>query len=130
MNHEKKIVCTSNSSEKTSFLTNFQLQPAEPLWKRVPIRDCAGNPYADFMMLISGLKKISPLKMQEVIHKLESVFNLYKSEIIFVDLNFKINILWVTLQPHIGLSSEIAACIHHAVPQAKLISQHAVSSSS
>ena len=128
MNNEKKIICASSSAEKTSFLTSFQLQPAEPLWKRVPIRDRAGNPYADFMMLISGLKTFSPLKRKEVIHKLESVFNLYKSEIIFVDLNFKINVLWVTLQPHIGLSSEIAACIHHVVPQAKLISQHAVSS--
>ncbi len=43
------------------------------------------------------------------------------------DLNLKINVLWVTVQPRLGLSTEIASLIHHAVPEAKLVSQHSAS---
>lgn len=124
---EKEKLIIHNSSEKTSTLTKSNLQSAEPLWKRVPTRDHAGKPYNDFMMLIPGLKNFEPLRLRETIHKMEDVLKLYEKDIILADLNLKINILWVTIQPHIGLSSEIAAYIHHVVPQAKLVSQHAVS---
>lgn len=80
------------------------------------------------MMLISGLNKLDPIDVASVINKLEGIFKIYEKKIVFVDLNFKINILWVTLLPQIGLSTEIAAFIHHVVPQAKLVTQHAISS--
>ena len=128
MIREQKISCQSGLSERRSILITQKFHPPEPLWKRAPVRDAQGNPYADFMMLISGLKNLRALYIEEIIRKLESIFAMYEEDIIFVDLNFKLNILWVTVQPRIGLTSEIAAIIHHLVPQAKLISQHAVSS--
>ena len=128
MKEEQLIIRRSNLNEKKSTLTKSGLQSAEPLWKRVPTRDDTGKPYNDFMMLIPGLKNFEPFHLRETINKMEAVLKLYEKDIVLADLNLKINILWVTLQPHIGLSSEIAAFIHHAVPQAKLVSQHAVSS--
>jgi len=127
MKDEQLIIHEPSSNAQSFRLTKSNLQLSEPLWKRVPTRDHTGKPYTDFMMLIPGLKNFEPFHLRETIHKLEAVLKLYEKDIILVDLNLKINILWVTLQPHIGLSSEIAALIHHIVPQAKLVSQHAVS---
>lgn len=127
MKDEQLIIRKSSFGEQHSVLTKSNFQSAEPLWKRVPTRDHTGKPYNDFMMLIPGLKNFEPLHLRETINKMEEVLKLYEKDIIIADLNLKINILWVTIQPHIGLSSEIAAFIHHVVPQAKLVSQHAVS---
>lgn len=125
---EQKTIRNLVFRKQNSIIKSHNFVPSEPLWKRAPTRDNLGKPYADFMMLISGLNNVESVDAEEVIHKLEGVFHQYEKDIIFVDLNFKINILWVTLNPRTGLSSEIAAFIHHVVPQAKLISQHAVSS--
>lgn len=100
---------------------------SEPLWKRVPTRDHSGKPYTDFMMLIPGLRKSGSSRLREIINKIEAVLNRYEEDIILADLNLKINVLWITLKPHIGLSTEIAALIHHVIPEAKLVSQHSVS---
>lgn len=121
-----ELLIDSAFKQKNSLLSHPKFQPSEPLWQRVPTHDDAGNPYADFVMLIPGLKKFEAVFLEEIINKLNSVFKLYEKDIILVDLNLKINTLWVTLRPRIGLSSEIAALIHHLVPQAKLISQHAI----
>ena len=104
-----------------------KITSSEPLWKRAPTRDFTGKPYADFMMLIPGLRKFESSRLREIINKIEAVLMRYEEDIILADLNLKINVLWVTLQPHIGLSTEIAALIHHVVPEAKLVSQHTVS---
>ena len=106
---------------------NSRIQYSEPLWKRAPTRDLSGKPYTDFMMLIPGLKNFEPYRLQEIIDKMEAVLKNYEKDIILADLNLKINVLWVTLQPHIGLSTEIAALIHHVIPEAKLVSQYTAS---
>jgi len=103
---------------------NAKVQYSEPLWKRVPTRDLKGKPYNDFMMLIPGLKHFESSRLQDIVDKVEAVLKRYEQHIILADLNLKINVLWVTLQPRIGLSTEIAALIHHVVPEAKLVSQH------
>ncbi len=127
MANEQLKIRNLNFNTKSDSLTKSNLQTAEPLWKRVPTRDHTGKPYNDFMMLIPDLKNFEQFHLRETINKIEAVLKLYEKDIILADLNLKINVLWVTLQPHTGLSSEIAALIHHVVPQAKLVSQHAVS---
>ena len=122
MGNEQKdniLICGSNSIPQ-----NAKIQSSEPLWKRAPTRDLAGKPYTDFMMLIPGLRKFEPSHLREIINKIEAVLRRYEEDIVLADLNLKINVLWVTLKPHIGLSTEIAALIHHVVPEAKLVSQH------
>lgn len=120
------ILAENNFSAQRSLQSGSKFLSAEPLWKRVPTRDAKGKPYTDFMMLIPGLKEADSAYLSVTINKLDNILKSYEKDIVLVDLNLKINILWITLQPHFGLTSEIAALIHHVVPQAKLISQHAV----
>lgn len=105
----------------------LQLQPHVPLWQRAPTRDNEGKPYADFMMLIPGLRNFNPVYQNKVIATLEQVLSGYAELIVMADLNLKINVLWVTTEARAGLTAEIAACIHHLVPEAKLVSQHQLS---
>ena len=61
------------------------LEPAEPLYKRVPTRDETGQFLSDFMMIIPGLKK-QPLQVrQNVIAKIDHVLQLYKKIVVFAN---------------------------------------------
>lgn len=103
---------------------NHEILSSEPLWKRVPTRDVTGKPYSDFMMLIPGLRNFEPPHLHDIISKMELVLKNYEKDIVLADLNLKLNVLWVTVQPHIGLTAEIAALLHHVIPEAKLVAQH------
>ena len=123
---ENFVVRGSGTSLQKSSSNSLQdqypnIHQSEPLWKRAPTRDADGKPYNDFMMIIPGLKDFEPARLRKVIEKLEAVFKYYEKDIVLADLNLKINVLWVTIQSRIGLSIEIAALIHHAVPEAKLV---------
>ena len=114
----------SNTILQDSSFNYPEIQHAKPLWKRAPTRDPEGKPYNDFMMIIPGLRNFESSRLRNIINKTEAVLKLFEKDIIVADLNLKINVLWVTIQPRLGLSTEIAALIHHAVPEAKLVSQH------
>ncbi|MDH5445390.1 MAG: hypothetical protein OEY52_07520 [Gammaproteobacteria bacterium] len=98
--------------------------PAEPLWKRVPTRDDDGKLLGDFMMLIPHLNTFSSEKVQDIINRLNKLFCLYQDYIAFADLNFSINVLWISHRQHSGIAIELAAAIHAVVPEAKLVAQH------
>jgi len=126
---ENLIISTPDNLEKGSASQypksqSHEILSSEPLWKRVPTRDKSGRPYSDFMMLIPGLRNFAPAYLREVIHKLESVLKKYEQDIVLADLNLKLNVLWVTVQPHNGITTEIAALIHHVIPEARLVAQH------
>lgn len=98
-------------------------QPAEPLWKRVPLRTEAGELVSDFMMILSGIKKMGSQQRQRIFDQLYQVLKIYDADILLAEVNTQMNTLWVSHHPRPGLGSEIAAMIHHHVPEAKLISQ-------
>lgn len=114
----------SNTILQDSNLNYPEIQHAEPLWKRAPTRNAEGRPYSDFMMIVPGLRNFESSRLRNIINKMEAVLMLFEKDIVVADLNLKINVLWVTIQPHIGLSTEMAALLHHAVPEAKLVSQN------
>ncbi|MCK4864890.1 MAG: hypothetical protein KAT06_05640 [Gammaproteobacteria bacterium] len=130
-NKEKSnsLACASNSLSLHAHFQFPDIQQSEPLWKRAPARDNSGKPYSDFMMFIPGLKNFDAARLNDIVNKMGAVLKHFENDIIMADLNLKINVLWVTIQPHIGLSSEIASLIHQAVPEAKLVSQHSVTES-
>ncbi|WP_455217491.1 hypothetical protein [Kaarinaea lacus] len=99
------------------------LQPAEPLWQRVPTRDAEGKPYSDFMMIIPRLGKKSEAVIKATLHNLESVLACYQNDIVFADLNLKLNVLWVTVRPVPGICLELPTAIKMKVPEALLVSQ-------
>ena len=104
----------------------LNFQQSAPLWKRVPTRDSNGQFYHDFMMLIPGLRDFESDRIQATVSKMEQALQRYEKEIVLADLNLKLNILWVTIKPRPGLSTEIAALLHHLIPEAKLVAQHRV----
>jgi len=101
--------------------TSCELSPAEPLWKRVPTHNDHGQMLSDFMMIIPSLKQQPTHIIKEVINKIEKVLRLYEKQVVFADLNLKLNVLWVSVQPIAGMCLEVAAAIHHFVPEAKLV---------
>lgn len=118
---ENDILAAADSSPPQQSLN---LHPAEPLWKRAPTRDASGQVYNDFMMLIPGLRHFESARLQSIIDNIEQALKNYEKEVVLADLNMKLNVLWVTIMPHPGLSTEISALIHHLVPEAKLVAQH------
>lgn len=97
------------------------LTPAEPLWRRVPVRDANGNSLADFMLFIPGLRRASVPEQQRIIDRIGGVLARYASEVVFADLNVAINVLWITVRPRTGVSLEISGAILEQVPHARLV---------
>jgi hypothetical protein len=103
--------------------TEYTLSPAEPLWKRAPTCDSNGQLLSDFMMLIPRLSQQPDSIKKQKIAALETVFHHYGKAIVFVDLNLKLNVLWVTVRPIPGICLELPAAIKHYVPEALLVNQ-------
>ena len=59
MSYEKASLVVHNPPQlsQNEQSSNLQIQTPEPLWQRAPTRNAEGKPYADFMMLIPGLRK-------------------------------------------------------------------------
>ena len=96
-------------------------QNNEPLYKRAPTHDEQGKPYADFMMLIPKLNRAGAPELKHKLAGLQAVL-VNHSEVVFADLNMRLNLLWVSIKPRIGLIERIAVDIQQRVPEAKLIS--------
>ncbi|MDH5425342.1 MAG: hypothetical protein OEY29_10130 [Gammaproteobacteria bacterium] len=100
------------------------VSPAVPLHEIAPTRDENGKPLSDFMMIIPKLKHQPPVYIQHTLNQLDTVLNYYKQQIVFVDLNMKMNLLWVTIKPTAGLILEISAAIKTQVPEALLVADY------
>ncbi|AHE96999.1 hypothetical protein [Thioalkalivibrio paradoxus] len=98
-------------------------QPVEPLWQRLPRRDANGRRLADFMMLIPGLKRRHEHEIRARLAAIQCVLERYAEVVAFVELNLRINTLWVSVQARPGLCLEIPIAIQAAVPEALLIGQ-------
>jgi hypothetical protein len=98
-----------------------EMAAAEPLWKRVPTRGDNGAPLSDFMMVIPGLRTKPRHVIQQVVLRIEQVFELYRDAIVYADLNLRLNVLWVTVKPIPGICLELPAALHVRVPEARLV---------
>lgn len=96
------------------------LEPGTPLWQIVPTRGADGRPLADFMMLVPKLNK----RPQHIIDI--TLINLQKAlepcpDIVFVNFNMKLNLLWVSVNCRNGLILELVSVIQKRVPEAMLV---------
>jgi hypothetical protein len=103
--------------------SNTELLAAEPLWQRAPTRDNTGQRLSDFMMLIPKLGRRSQLHIRQTLAHLQAVINDYQQAIVFVDLNLKLNVLWVSVKPIPGICLELPTAIKARVPEAVLVAQ-------
>lgn len=97
------------------------LEPHQPLWQRLPRRDAEGRRLADFMMLIPGLRQRPRAEIHARARAIERILNGYAGDIAFVELNLKLNTLWVSLTARPGICSELPCAIQEAVPEALLV---------
>lgn len=102
-------------------LTICRIEPAEPLHKRVPSRDEHGRALTDFMVLLPGLRDRSQYALEEVVGKMQLLFARYGHAVRFVELNLKLNLLWVSVKPISGIRYEIASALYDIYPGARLV---------
>jgi len=98
--------------------------PGQPLWQLAPTRDTAGARLTDFMMLIPRLRSRPRAEIERVSRDIQVVLALHQ-EVVFADLNLKLNLLWVSLRPRQGAISELVAAIRLRVPEAVLVGHYA-----
>jgi hypothetical protein len=97
------------------------LSPARPLWQLAPTRTKDGRCMADFMMLIPGLADRPTLCREQVESGIREVCESYGELVTFADVNYSINVLWVSVAAQPGLGGRVARSIRERVPDALLI---------
>jgi hypothetical protein len=96
------------------------MEHGTPLWQVVPTRGADGRSLADFMMLIPKLNKCPQHVIGITLDNLKRVLAPCP-DIVFVNFNLKINILWVSVNCRPGLILELVNTIQSRVPEAKLV---------
>ena len=97
------------------------IKPAEPLWKIAPTRDEEGNRTSDLLMIIPKLKTRPKHHIQKTLSEIEAALNQFKHLVLFVNVDMKLNTLWVSFKPNPGLFSEITTAIKLRIPEAVLV---------
>jgi hypothetical protein len=108
----------------TTLTTDANTVPGLPLWQVAPTRDTAGVRLTDFMMLIPHLRNRSRDEIERASRDIQAVLALHQ-DVVFADLNLKLNLLWVSLRPRPGAISELVAAIRLRVPEAVLVGHYA-----
>lgn len=98
--------------------------PAVPLWHVAPTRGSDGRCLADFMMLIPRLGSRSPLYRERALMLIREVCEAYGEQIAFADVNYSINVLWVSVAAEPGLAGRVAQSIRGRLPEARLVGGH------
>ncbi len=101
----------------------ISLEQNEPLYKRVPTRDEDGKRVSDFMMLIPGLRDRPAHELKDALAGMQAVLTQH-TEVVYADLNMKINVLWVSIKPRRGLIDQLATELQNRVPGAKLVGDY------
>jgi len=92
-----------------------------PLWSRAPARDENGKPYSDFMMLIPGLKQQTEAGVESCLVKIRESLSEFENVVVYVDLNIKLSLLWVSHKPIPGITKPLVMAIQREIPQAKVV---------
>ncbi len=98
-------------------------EPGQPLWQIAPTRDQAGQRLTDFMMLIPRLRERPHGEIERASHDIQAILARHQ-DVVFADLNLKLNLLWISLRPRPGAIAELAAAIRLRVPEAVLVAHH------
>lgn len=100
-----------------------EVVPGLPLWQLAPTRDSSGARLSDFMMLIPRLRNRPHAEIERTSRDIQAVLALHQ-DVVFADLNLRLNLLWVSLRPRQGAISELVAAIRLRVPEAVLVAHH------
>ena len=101
----------------------LQMRPGVPLWKVAPTRDEEGLPLCDFMVLIPRLKFRQAIYIANAQSHMATVLERYK-EVVFANMDMKLNVLWVSHRYRSGLMIEIVNAIRLGLPEAVLVAHN------
>ena len=99
------------------------MQPGVPLWKLAPTRDEFGKKLCDFMVLIPRLKLQQPGYIGNAQSWIEGVLKRHQ-EVVFANMDLKLNVLWVSHRYRAGLMLEIVSAIRLRLPEAVLVAHN------
>jgi hypothetical protein len=100
---------------------SIDLTPAEPLWKLAPTRDENGGPVSDVLMIIPKLKTRSEQHIKDTLANIEFALKQFNNEILFANMDMKLNTLWVSFKAVPGVYVDIVATLKTNVPEAVLV---------
>jgi hypothetical protein len=100
---------------------SIDLAPAEPLWKLAPTRDENGGPVSDVLMIIPKLKTKSERHIKDTLANIEFALKQFNNEILFANMDMKLNTLWVSFKAVPGVYVDIVATLKTNVPEAVLV---------
>jgi len=95
--------------------------PGEPLYKIAPTRDENGKSFVDFMLIIPKLKKKPQNYIDQTLKDIQMVLSRYSQDVVFANMDLKINCLWVSHRARPGLCMELTSAIRQYVPEAMLV---------
>lgn len=96
------------------------INPGEPLWRFVPTRDEDGRLLSDFMMLIPGLHDRPAPYIETTLDQIHCALVQFQ-EVVFANMNLKLNLLWVSVRTRRRITLDVAAAIRNRVPEAVLV---------
>lgn len=112
-----------NPQSETLPRPGLQVQPGVPLWKLAPTRDEAGKLLCDFMVLIPRLKFRQPGYIGNAQNWIAGVLERHE-EVVFANMDLRLNLLWVSHRYRAGLMLEIVGAIRLHLPEAVLVAHN------
>jgi hypothetical protein len=100
---------------------SIDMSPAEPLWKIAPTRDENGDRVSDFLMIIPRLRQKPDIHIKRTLNDIERALKQFNTDIVFANMDMKLNTLWVSFRSEPGLFMKIATAIKLQVPEAVLV---------
>ena len=107
--------------DKTELKLSVDLSPAEPLWKLAPTRDENGGPVSDVLMIIPKLKLQPEQYIKDTLANIEFSLKQFSNEILFANVDMKLNTLWVSFKAVPGVYVDIVSTLRTNVPEAVLV---------
>ncbi len=106
---------------KSELKLSVNLSPAQPLWKLAPTRDENGGPVSDVLIIIPKLKTRPEQYIKDTLANIEFALKQYSNEILFANLDMKLNTLWVSFKAVPGVYVEIVSTLMSNVPDAVIV---------
>ncbi len=107
--------------DKKVLKLSVDIAPAEPLWKLAPTHDEDGGPVSDLLMIIPKLKTRPEHYIKDTLANIEFALKQYKNEVLFANLDMKLNTLWVSFKAVPGVYGNIVSTLRTNIPEAVLV---------
>lgn len=107
--------------DKTDLKLSVGLSPAQPLWQLAPTRDEDGGPVSDVLIIIPKLKTKPEQYIKDTLANIEFALKQFSNEVLFANVDMKLNTLWVSFKAVPGVYVDIVAALMSNVPEAVLV---------